>query len=220
MEALSRPLAEELANAFTHGVGLVLSLAGAVVLMDQALSHAGTWGAIGCGVFAATLVAVYAASTLSHACAQPGWRRTFRILDQSFIYLLIVGTYTPFALGYLRSGWWWWSFFGVMWTVALVGLISKLLFSHRIDAVTIWSYLLLGWLPILPCPAYFDMVPLAALSWVLIGGVCYTVGTVFLVLDHQRFYFHAIWHMFVMAGSTCHYWAVFHFVASAPGSSL
>ena len=101
-------------------------------------------------------------------------------------------------------------------TVALVGFVSKVLFSHRIDAVTIWSYVLLGWLPILPGRAYLELVPSAALWWVLAGGLCYTLGTVFLVLDIRRLHFHAIWHLAVLAGSTCHYIAIFAFVACAP----
>jgi hemolysin III len=220
MESQLRSPAEELANAITHGMGLVVSMVGAVVLMGRVFAQDDRWRVLGCGIFAASLVAVYAASTLSHVCARPDWRRTCRILDQSFIYLLIVGSYTPFALAFLRSGWWWWSFFGVLWGVAFVGLISKLLFSHRIDAATIWSYLVLGWLPILPTPAYLNLVPPTALAWILIGGLCYTVGTVFLVLDHRRWYFHAIWHLWVVAGSVCHYAAVFWFVASPPPPAL
>jgi hemolysin III len=219
MESQPHSPAEELANAITHGMGLVGSVVGAVVLMDRALAQSDRWRALGCGIFAATLIAVYAASTLSHACALPGWRRTFRILDQSFIYLLIVGSYTPFALAYLHSGWWW-LFFGVLWGVAFVGLISKLLFLHRIDAVTIWSYLVLGWLPILPTPAYLELVPHMVLALVFIGGLCYTIGTVFLVLDRRWPFCHAIWHLWVVAGSVCHFTAVFWFVATAPPPAL
>src|SRR5205085_1884889 len=118
------------------------------------------------------------ASTFSHAAPQPAWRRAFRILDQSCIYLLIVATYTPFALEYLRFGWSW-LFLLLMWTAALVGFFSKLLFVHRIDAVTIWSYVLLGWLPIIPAWFYLDLVPWRASTLILIGGLCYTAGTVF-----------------------------------------
>jgi hemolysin III len=100
-----------------------------------------------------------------------------------------------------------------MWTAALVGFLSKLLFLHRIDAVTIWSYVLLGWLPIIPGWIHLDLMPRAVVSWILIGGLCYTAGTVFLVLDHRRFHFHAIWHLFVIAGSACHFCAIFMFVA-------
>jgi len=215
MDAHSRSLAEEVVNSVTHGIGLILSLVGSSVLFIRVLSQPDLWRLVGCGLFATALVAVYAASTLSHALPRPAWRRAFRMLDQGCIYLLIVGTYTPFALEYLRFGWWW-LFFLLMWTAALVGFLSKLLFSHRIDAVTIWSYLLLGWLPIIPAWVYLDLVPWGALAWILIGGLYYTAGTVFLVLDDRRFHFHGIWHLFVIAGSVCHFYAVFLFVVCAP----
>jgi hemolysin III len=219
MDPQSRSLAEEIANSLTHGCGLVLSLAGGLVLLGRLQAQPDPWRLLGCGVFLAALVAVYAASTLSHAVARPAWRRRFRILDQGCIYLLIVGTYTPFALEYLRFGWWW-LFLLLMWTAALIGFLSKLLFLHRVDQATIWSYLLLGWLPILPAWAYLDRVPLGAALWILAGGLCYTAGTVFLVLDRRHLHFHAIWHLFVIAGSACHYCGIFLFVACAPPHML
>jgi hemolysin III len=215
MDTHSRSVAEEIINSVTHGVGLILSLAGGVILLTRVLAQPDGWRLAGCGIFATALVAVYAASTLSHAIAQPAWRRAFRILDQGCIYLLIAGTYTPFALEYVRFGRWWW-FFVVMWAAALVGFLSKLLFAHRINAVTIWSYVVLGWLPVFPTWAYLDLVPWGALVWILVGGLCYTAGTVFLVLDRRHLHFHAIWHLFVVAGSVCHFSAVFLFVACAP----
>ena len=214
IDSLSRSRAEEFTSALTHGIGVVLSVAGAVFLILRAGSSGDAWRIAGCGIFAVALVAVYAASTLSHV-TQPPWRRMFRVLDQGFIYLLIVGTFTPLALEYLRSGWWW-LLLVLMWTVALGGFISKILFRYRIDAVTIWSYLVLGWMPIIPAARYIDVVPAAALWWVLIGGLCYTGGTLFLVLDYRRFHFHAIWHLFVVAGSICHFSAIFLFVACRP----
>jgi hemolysin III len=215
MDPHSRSFAEEAVNSVTHGVGLILSLVGGGILLVRVMSQPHMLRLIGCCVFATALVTVYAASTLSHAVPRPAWRRAFRILDQGCIYLLIVGTYTPFALEYLRFGWWW-LFLLLMWTAALIGFLSKLLFVHRIDAVTIWSYVLLGWLPIIPAWVYLDLVPWGALTWIFVGGLCYTAGTVFLVLDHRRFHFHAIWHLFVVAGSICHFCAVFLFVACAP----
>lgn len=215
MDSQPRFIEEEFVNTVTHGIGLLLSIAGAVVLINRVLSQGNAWRVIGCSVFAAALIAVYAASTLSHALAKPRFRRVFRILDQGFIYLLIVGTYTPFALEYLRTGWWW-LFFVLMWAGGVGGFLSKILFSHRVDAVTIWSYVLLGWMPLVLAPAYMEFVPSAALWWVFIGGLCYTIGTVFLVLDYRRLHFHAIWHLFVMAGSIGHYGAAFLFVACAP----
>jgi hemolysin III len=212
VDSLARSPAEELANTVTHGIGLVLGVAGAAALIFRAALSGDAWRIVGCGIFAAALIAVYAASTLSHA-TRPPWRRRFRILDQGFIYLLIVGTFTPLALEFLRTGWGW-LLLALMWSVALVGFVSKIWFAHRIDAVTIWSYLLLGWLPILPAAAYVGRVPAEVLWWVLIGGLCYTAGTIFLVLDVRRFHFHAIWHLLVVAGSACHWSAVFLFVAS------
>jgi hemolysin III len=211
----ARSFAEEIINSLTHGLGLILSLAGTAVLIRRVAEAPDAWRQAGCGIYAAALVAVYAASTLSHAVARPAWRHVFRILDQSCIYLLIAGTYTPFALEYVRFGRWW-LYFALMWTFALIGFVSKLFFRHRIDAVTIWSYLLLGWLPIIPALNYLDLVPAGALLLILLGGLCYTAGTAFLVHDHRHFSFHGIWHLFVVAGSACHYAAVLLYVAGAP----
>jgi hemolysin III len=215
MDPHSRSLIEEAVNSVTHGIGLILTLVGSAILLSRVLSQPVPSRLIGCGLFAATLVSVYAASTLSHAVHQPDWRRKFRILDQACIYLLIVATFTPFALEYLPFGRWW-LFLLLMWTAAIVGFLSKLLYSHRIDAVTIWSYVSLGWLPTIPATVYVNVVPVGASTWILIGGLCYTAGTVFLVLDHRRFHFHGIWHLFVIAGSVCHFYAVFRYVACAP----
>jgi hemolysin III len=212
MDSLARSPAEELANTVTHGIGWVLSVGGAAVLIFRAASSGDAWRISGCAIFAVALIGVYAASTLSHATQAP-WRRRFRILDQGLIYLLIVGTFTPLALEFLRIGWGW-LLLAIMWAVALVGFVSKIWFAHRIDAMAVWSYVLLGWLPILPAAAYIGRVPAAVLWWVLIGGLCYTVGTIFLVLDVRRFHFHAIWHLLVVAGSACHYSAVFLYVAA------
>ncbi len=212
-----RTAAEELVNTLTHGLGLVLSLAGAIFLVQRATAQADVWRCAGCVVFAATLIAVYAASTLSHAVTHRRWRRAFRMLDQGVIYLLIVGSYTPWCLAYLRDGWWW-LLFAALWTGAVAGFASKTIFAHRVDAVGVWSYLLLAWVPVMLTPAYLELVPLGGLRWVFIGGVCYTLGTVFLVLDYRRFHFHGIWHLMVMAGSFCHYWAVLLFVAGGPGA--
>src|SRR5262245_43237574 len=160
--------AEEIVNSVTHGIGLILSLSGGMMLLTRVIAQPDAWRLAGCGVFATALVAVYAASTLSHAVSRPAWRRAFRILDQGCIYLLIAGTYTPFALEFARFGRWW-LFFGLMWAGALIGFLSKLLFLHRIDTVTIWSYLLLGWLPIIPAWIYLDLVPWGAVILILAG---------------------------------------------------
>ena len=120
----------------------------------------------------------------------------------------------PFALVYLRTGWWF-LFFGVMWTVALCGFVSKILFSHRVDAVAIWIYVLLGWMPIVTVPWLIGVIPAAALWWMLVGGLCYTCGTLFLFYDNRYPLFHGVWHMFVIAGSTCHFLTILFFVGGS-----
>ena len=179
------------------------------------ISKGNAWRIVGCSIFASSLVAVYAASTLSHLFSDPRWRSFFRVLDQGFIYFLIVGTYTPFALAYLRTPGWL-TYLGIMWAIALIGFCSKLFFQHRVDRVAVWSYIILGWMPIVPLIALIGSAPAAALWLLLAGGLCYTLGTIFLVADLQRYHFHAIWHTLVIAGSTCHYFVILVFVAYAP----
>jgi hemolysin III len=204
--------ADEFLNALTHGAGLVLSIVGGVALVVCAYFNGGLWQVIGCSIYAMTLIGVYAASTLSHSSFRPERVRFFERLDQGFIYLLIVGTSTPFSLAYLRTPGWW-LLFGAMWTFALCGFVAKMFFAHRIKSVAVWSYVLLGWMPILATGSLIGQIPSTALWWMLIGGLCYTLGTVFLVGDLKRFRFHAIWHLFVIAGSACHYFTILFFVA-------
>jgi hemolysin III len=142
-----RPTADELWNTITHACGLVLSLIGAAVMLQWVLASGDRWRCMGCGVYLVSLVGLYASSTLSHSASIPDYKHRFRMLDQAFIYLLIVGTYTPLALVYLRTGWWL-VFLGVYWSVALAGAFSKLVVAHRVDAVAIWIYVVLGWMPI------------------------------------------------------------------------
>jgi len=204
----------EFANTVTHGFGLLLSVVGTVVLMSIAISHGNAWRLMGCGLFSVSLISVYAASTLSHAVSNPPLRKWFRALDQGLIYLLIVGSYTPFALVYHNTGWWP-LFLGLMWIIALIGFISKILYTHRLFNVPLWSYLLLGWLPVIPTFVNYGSVPTDVWRWIIAGGICYTVGTIFLVVDIKRFHFHAIWHLFVIAGSVCHFLGILFFIASS-----
>ena len=204
---------EELVNALTHGFGLLLSVSGAILMAFALYSQVDPWRRIGCAVYVASLIAVYATSTLSHSFATPRWRSFFRSLDQGFIYLLIAATYTPISLAYLRTGVWW-GLLGAVWSIALYGFITKVFFAHRVEAVSIWSYILLGWLPILSVPKLMTIVDSYNGFWLMLaGGLCYTVGTVFLICDHKVRHFHALWHLFVIAGSTFHFLAILFFVA-------
>ena len=206
--------AEEIVNAITHGVGLALSVCGAVIMVANVLPRGDTWRVAGCSIYLASLVAVYAMSTLSHSFAAPRARSIFRRLDQGFIYFLIVATYTPFSLVYLRT-WPWWGLLGVMWSVALWGFFSKVLFAHRVEAVSVWPCIVLGWLPAVAAPSLLHVVPTAVLWWMLGGGMLYSLGTLFLINDARIRHFHAVWHLFVIAGSACHFVAILLFIAPA-----
>jgi hemolysin III len=208
-----RAHAEELANTITHAAGLVLSVSGALVMTWVVLARGDAWRATGCGLYLASLVAVYAMSTMSHLYRTPARKHFFRRLDQGFIYLFIAATYTPFSLAYLRTGPWW-LLLGAIWAVALYGFVSKVFFAHRVESVAVWPCVLLGWMPIVAAPSLLEMVSTAALMWMLLGGVCYSIGLVFLVNDQRMRHFHAVWHLFVIAGSTCHFLAILLFVAA------
>ena len=206
-----RDVHEEFVNAVTHGAGVVLSGAGAVVL----LSNRPHWTvALACGLYAVTLVATYAASALSHGVQQPTWKRLLSVWDQGVIVLLIIGTYTPFLVAYLPSPWTM-PVLVLLWGAALLGFASKVLAKHRIDdTFSPLPYVALGWLPAMILAPF---VPLACLVWMAVGGVLYTAGVIFLVFDHRVRYFHAAWHLFVLGGSTCHYFAILSFVALPQG---
>ena len=203
---------EEIVNAATHGLGFVLSVAGVGVLMVAAVDHGSAWDIFGCGLYSVSLMAVYAASTLSHAFRSPRPKRFFTILDPALIYLLIAGTYTPFALHYLREGWWW-LLTAVIWAVAITGFFSKLVRPDNRGVIAVSLYVLLGWLPAVAMKQLFETVPVTAVWLIVAGGLCYTVGTIFINLDEKVPYFHAVWHTFVIAGSICHYLGILFFVA-------
>jgi hemolysin III len=206
-------LGDILANAITHGVGAALAIAGAAYLVTS--STRGTaWVVASCSVFAGTLVFVYICSTLYHSLVRTRARRVFRVLDHSAIYLLIAGTYTPFTLVSLRGpvGW---VLFGVVWTLAIAGVIFK---SHAVDRFAVASalvYLFQGWFIVFAARPLFQAVPLHGLLWLAAGGIAYTLGILFFAFDRIR-YFHAAWHIFVLAGSACHYFAILFYVIPRP----
>ncbi len=204
-----RPVGEGL-NFLTHALGLLLSLAAAVVLMRAVWNCGDRPLIIGCGVYAASLVAVYGASTLSHAFHRPRLRHLFRTLDQVCIFFLIAGSFTPWALTYYREGWGA-VLLSALWVLALCGAMFKLLVKGLNNVATA-GYVLLGWLPILATKQILERVPPAALAWLVGGGVLYTLGTWFLSRDIRFPYFHAVWHLFVIAASACHFAGVMLYV--------
>jgi hemolysin III len=202
---------EERVNAATHGLGLVLAVAGAAAMLARLAWQPQTWLLASCVPYLVSLVGVYAMSTLSHAATTPRWRTLFRQLDQAFIYLLIVGTYTPFSAAYLH-GVCWSLLLALMWAVAVVGFASKAFLAHRVDAVSITSYVLLAWVPIVAIPEVYRAAPPGAFEAIIAGGVCYTIGTFFLIHDDRVRHFHAAWHLWVIAGSTCHFIGILRYV--------
>ncbi len=200
-----RPV-DEMANLITHGLGFLLSIAGSVVLMISVSKNHQMRNIIACGIYCCTLMGLYAASTLSHAFYDLAWRRFFRTVDQACIFLLIAGSITPIAVVFLWEGWWP-MFLVAMWSFALFGVLVVLRKRYLTSAAQM-TYGILGWLPIITLKTLFDAAPFAVFAWILAGGMFYSVGSLFLRFDSQIRYFHALWHLFVIAGSTAHYIAI------------
>ncbi|ALE69523.1 hemolysin III family protein [Xanthomonas campestris pv. campestris] len=202
----STDLRDEIASAVTHGLGAIAALAGGSVLITLAAIYGDGWQLATTIVFSATLILLYVASTLFHAIPHVGAKARLQVLDHCAIYLLIAGTYTPFMLINLR-GPWGWSLFAAIWTIAAAGVIFKLFFTGRFRLLSTILYLAMGWLIIVAIKPLLAAVDTWSLCWLLAGGLFYTLGTYFYQRDTQR-YFHAIWHLFVLAGSACHFVAV------------
>ena len=204
---------EEVANALTHGAGLVLSVAGLVALITVASLRGNALSIVSCCVYGATLVCLYAASTLYHSVVGERRKRILRIVDHCCIYLLIAGTYTPFTLVSLRGGWGW-TLFSLIWVLAVAGILFKLWFTERFPIGSAVCYVLMGWLAIIAVKPLLHAAPMGELAWVLAGGLFYTTGVIFFGWERLR-YNHAVWHGFVLAGSACHYVAVLYYIAPA-----
>jgi hemolysin III len=203
-------IAEETANQLTHGLGLVLSVVGAIVLIDAAKRHSDPLQYVGCCIYAASLVALYAASTLSHSFHEPRMRHFFRMLDQVCIFLLIAGTFTPFALSYFLRGWLW-GLTLAMWGLACIGIFYKVCFRRSRNVAT-GAYVLLAWIPMIAAHELARVLQPGALALIVTGGLLYLSGTYFLSHDRKVPYYHAVWHVLVVSGSICHYCAVILYV--------
>jgi len=209
-------LGEEIANSITHGVGAALSIAGLVALVLAAL-HRSAWQIVACAIYGTSLVLLYVSSTIYHALANNRAKRVFKILDHSSIYVLIAGTYTPFTLITLR-GPWGWSLFGVVWGLCVCGVVCKSLWIDRLKVASTVVYLLMGWCAVFAVRPLLGALSWTGFAWLLAGGLCYTAGVAFYVKSSK--FAHFIWHLFVLAGSLCHYWAVFRYVLRAPAPDL
>jgi hemolysin III len=203
-------LKEETINAATHGLGVLLGLVGLTVLVVTAVLRGDAWHIASCSIYGATLVLLFTGSTLYHSFRSPRVKHVFRIIDHSSIYLLIAGTYTPFLLVSLR-GRWGWSLFGVVWGLALAGIVFQIFFVRRFRLAQTLIYLAMGWLALVAVKPLLERVPMAGLLWLLSGGLFYSLGAVFYLWKRLPFH-HGIWHLFVLAGSVCHYFAILFYV--------
>jgi len=203
---------EEIANSISHGLGLVAALVGTPFLIVQAARHGDAGFIAGTSIFSATAAILYLASTLYHALPAGKAKRVFRIIEQSAIYLLIAGTYTPFTLGVL-SGAWGWTLLGVTWFLAAAGVALKAFSRASHPILSTVLYLLMGWVVVIAVDPLLARMPTAGLLWLIAGGLSYTAGVVFFATDSRLQYGHLVWHLFVMAGTACHYFAIIWYAA-------
>ncbi|WP_226643396.1 PAQR family membrane homeostasis protein TrhA [Microbulbifer variabilis] len=202
--------AEEIANSVTHGVGAVLAIAGLGVLIGFAALRGDAWHIVSSSVYASTLILCFLASTLYHAVSHIGAKSILRTLDHTSIFLLIAGTYTPFTLVTLRGPWGWW-LFGIIWGLALLGLIIQFTPLKKIRALSITLSALMGWVVIAAIKPLANSLETGGLWLLVLGGLCYTGGIAFYLWRSLRFH-HAIWHLFVLAGGILHFFAVLFYV--------
>jgi hemolysin III len=203
---------EEIANAISHGTGLVAVLVGTPFLIMQATRNGDAGFIAGTSIFCATAILLYLGSTLYHALPMGKAKRVFRAIEHSAIFLLIAGTYTPFTLGVLR-GVWGWTLLGVVWTLALAGVALKTFERSPHPIASTLLYLFMGWVIVIAVDPLVERVPAAGLTWLIAGGLSYTLGVAFFATDSRLRYGHLIWHLFVLVGTTCHFFAVLWYAA-------
>lgn len=201
---------EELANVITHGIGAALGIAGLAALVVGAARHGDIWRVVSFSIYGATLVLLYLASVIYHGARSPRAKRFLQFFDHAAIYLLIAGSYTPFTLVSLR-GRLGWTVFGLIWGLAIIGILLKAVFFGRLGWLSMTLYLLMGWLVVIAIRPVMDAISLRGMVWLAAGGLAYTLGVVFYAW-HQLPYAHTIWHLFVLAGSVFHYFAIFFYV--------
>ncbi|MBE4910140.1 hemolysin III family protein [Bacillus luteolus] len=205
---------EEIANAITHGIGVLLSIPALVMLIIFAVRYGDAWHVVSFSIFGATMILLYLFSTLTHSLTHRKAKYIFEILDHSAIYLLIAGTYTPFLLVTLRGAFGW-TMFGIIWGLAIVGIILKVFFVKRFIILSTVFYILMGWMIIIAIKPLYQSLSAEGFMLLLIGGLLYTVGSIFYVWRKIP-YHHAIWHGFVLAGSAAMFFCVLFYVTDVP----
>ncbi|TGL75651.1 PAQR family membrane homeostasis protein TrhA [Leptospira jelokensis] len=205
-------IGHEIANSVTHGIGGGLSIAGLSILLTMAVLYGDIWHVVSSAIYGATLIILYLASTLYHAIYHTATKKIFKVIDHASIYLLIAGTYTPFTLVSLReNSEWGWYLFAIIWLLAFLGVGLLLLFPGKFSGVRVAVYIIMGWLAIFVANDIREAIGVAGMSWLVAGGLSYTFGVIFYLWDRLPFN-HAIWHLFVLGGSICHFFAILFYV--------
>ena len=207
---------EERINVISHAVGLVLSVIALVLLVVYAVKYGTAEHIVSFSIYGASLIVLYSASTFYHYSKSPKLRIRLNVFDHASIYILIAGTYTPFTLVILK-GWVGWTIFGISWGLAIIGVVLKLFYTGKYDKISTIAYVLMGWLIIIAIKPLVDNFSFNGLMWVLFGGIFYTIGAMLYMIRRLK-YNHAIFHIFVLLGSFCHFMAVFYYVL--PRSNL
>ena len=203
---LEYSVVEEIIHAITHGVGVLLSIAGLSWMLYVSIGAADPWRIVASSIYGATLIGLFLASTIYHSMYRSRHREIFKLLDHCAIYLLIAGTYTPFLLVAMRTDTGWW-LFGTIWALATAGIVKKLWLRHRFPKIALASYLAMGWLCVVAAPQIAAAIGPNGMAWLVAGGISYSVGAIFYALDKMP-YNHAVWHVFVLAGGACHFFSV------------
>lgn len=200
-------LGEEIANSISHGLGLIAAIIGTPFLILSAMKNADTSFVVGVSLFSVTMMLLYSASMVYHAIPKGRLKRIFQVIDHSAVYLLIAGTYTPFMLGVLKGAWGW-SLLSAVWALALIGVGLKAFNKASHPAVSTTLYVVLGWLILIAIKPLVSLIEPNGLLLLVLGGALYTLGVVFFVLDTRLRYGHFVWHLFVVAGTACHYFSI------------
>ncbi len=204
-------LPEEILNALSHSLGIFLGIAALALLVTfSALNHSPI-RVVCTAIYGATLILMFTASTLYHAVPHPRYKGILKVIDHISIYLLIAGSYTPIILVDI-GGAWGWSLFGIIWGMAFFGVLFKLFFTGRFELFSLSLYGIMGWLIVIALFPLMKDIPFAGLMWLLAGGLCYTIGIIFYVLDDKYYFAHLLWHILVLSGAICHFFAILLYV--------
>lgn len=199
---------EEIVNSITHGIGALLSIAALIILITVARAYDDNWHLVSYSIYGGTLILLYLSSTLYHSFSKPRIKDLFARFDHVSIFLLIAGTYTPILLTSVR-GPWGWTLFGIIWGIALIGAVIRSIFLHRFRKIMVAIYLLMGWMFVLAGKQIYMNLPSISLTFLILGGIAYSAGVIF-YMWRKLPYSHGIWHLFVLAGSVLHFFAIYY----------